>query len=147
MADPTNRRGNQPQDDNIDDIYQETLDKQWNRIHDKVSDTMEYIKDQTESFDSKLGRKLDADKGFMGRAVEAFQSSQRKDNAGDGLNMKERVIGNLLERTGKGKQFNTDWKDVALKIGKEVGKIIAGCFDNMVMKPLKQVFSEMSSTY
>lgn len=147
MADPTNRRGNQPQDDNIDDIYQETLDKQWNRIHDKVSDTMEYIKDQTESFDSKLGRKLDADKGFMGRAVEAFQSSQRKDNAGDGLNMKERVIGNLLERTGKGKQFNTDWKDVALKIGKEVGKIIAGCFDNMVMKPLKQGFSEMSSTY
>lgn len=133
-------------DDNLIFSSEQNLEKQadlMEKMADKVSD---HIESRFESIADRIDNRLNKEVSGLQRQL-ANQSKRQRENEEKMGSIRDNFLTNVMNQTGRGQAFDTNWKSVGATIGKEIANCIIGIFNTYITKPIQQGFSEMSSAY
>lgn len=117
----------------------ELMERMADRVSSHIGRNFDSLMDRVES---RLNQEVS---GLQRQLAE--QSREQRESRQEFVGFRERWVTNIMNQTGRGQAFDTDWRSVGSTIGREMVNGLMGVLDTWFVQPIRQGFTEMSSAY
>ena len=124
----------------------ENLEKQAELMQRMADDVLKRLETGYESIAARISSNYQKEYSKLEKAINEANADREK-RRNESSSFKENLYTNILNQTGAGQKFDTNWKSVGLTIGRELVQGIERAFSTYLLAPIKTGFSEMSATY
>lgn len=124
----------------------ENLEKQAELMQRMADDVLKRLETGYESIAARISSNYQKEYSKLEKAINDANNDREK-RRNESSSFKENLYTNILNQTGAGQKFDTNWKSVGLTIGRELVQGIERAFSTYLLDPIKTGFSEMSATY
>ena len=124
----------------------ENLEKQAELMQRMADDVLKRLETGYESIAARISSNYQKEYSKLEKAINEANADREK-RRNEKTSFKENIYTNILNQTGAGQKFDTDWKSVGRTIGRELVQGLERALSTYLFEPIKTGFSEMSATY
>lgn len=124
----------------------ENLEKQAELMQRMADDVLKRLETGYESIAARISSNYQKEYSKLEKAINEANADREK-RRNKSSSFKENLYTNILNQTGAGQKFDTDWKSVGRTIGRELVQGLERALSTYLFEPIKTGFSEMSATY